>query len=105
MHHGGNMKILLLLTLIFSVSCSAKRVKRAFQAKRFRLCKEIEMKDKKIKTGWACYRICTKYKFLRRHRTKNCKYWKTEMYDLKDLETFKKFRNAKFVLIQESRID
>lgn len=99
------MKLTIFLILILYYSCSSARIERDFTKKRLEPCSEKMMKNKKEKSGWFCYDRCIKYKFLRRHKTKNCKYWKTDMYDLKDLETFKKFRNAKFILIQENRID
>ncbi len=50
-----------------------------------------------------CWRYCHKYRTWRRHISKNCKIWRTDILDSK--EDFLRIRSGGFVLVAEERID
>jgi hypothetical protein len=93
--------IISLMTLGMSCSSSSKASIRKFQSRRYRLCKQKEVKNP---IGKACFRYCSKYKFLHPKKSKNCKEWKVLVEDFSDPKVHEKFRNANFVLINEERI-
>lgn len=63
------------------------------------------MKDLNLQRdyGYACYRYCTKYKFLHEHVSRNCKEWTTDILDMNKKEDFIKLRDAGFILKVEGK--
>ena len=76
-----------------------------FQERTWRLCQQNQIKDLKLtnESGYACYRYCTKYKFLHQHVTRNCYTWATDVLDLSKKEDFNKLRDAGFILRIEGK--
>ncbi len=96
---------LLSFAVIGSVACSTlPSIIYNFQERIYRPCGEQEFKDlfpdakPENSAGIFCFRYCAKYKIMRAHIGINCVNWQTDVQDLRNYETFKKFRDAGFTL-------
>lgn len=93
-----SMRLLLLISALisFSACVSADIEPRAFEHRFYRLDKNVH--------GLVHFNYCKKYKFLLKHKTKNCKIWGESTLDLNKKEDYFKFANGNFILIQENEV-
>jgi hypothetical protein len=92
--------ILLLMISVISWSCSsttfAKKLEpRTFRKRTYRFCDPREIEDP---IGKLCYRYCSRSLLW-----KKCKETKLIIEDLSDKDTFDKFRNAGFNVVDINR--
>ena len=100
--------ILLFLTPFFASCANVPKVVLSFTNREYRLCEDAEAlywKNAQSPVGLACWRYCKEYKLWRKHEDKNCKYWGTDVLDLRVEKDYLKFRNAGFILINQSEIE
>ena len=96
----------LLLTCLVAACSTLPTLVLKYNLRRYRPCADAEIKLHRPE--WKgnilfCWRYCAKYKTWRKHISKNCVSWKTNILDTQ--EDFYKLRAGGFVLINEERID
>jgi hypothetical protein len=106
-------KIIIFILTVFSlnVACSTlPSIIYSFNERTYRPCGEQEFKNlfpesrPEHSTATFCFRYCAKYKLFRAHIGQNCVRWETDVQDLRNYETFKKFRDAGFILTRSQEV-
>lgn len=89
--------IFLLFPALVSCSTTPKLILR-FEDRPYRPCTEKELKKFRPKHDGRisfCFRYCVKYKLWRKHTSKNCKKWKTDILDSQS--DIRKLRSTNFI--------
>lgn len=93
---------ILLAGMCLGIACStlpdAVSPLRKFNSRRYRPAQDFEAENP---VGKLAFRYCVKEKFW----GKGCKRWHSKIEDFCDEKSFKKFRDAGFIMVSEQRFN